>query len=101
MSTVLFCFVVRRRLSERSSSTTNSYLRLLLAGFGDDPSDLDNLGWAEQCFEDCYVSIYKVDGHEWALKLREAIEEKSRCVLLTETVGSNLDSVPFHTALNV
>lgn len=38
--------------------------------FGDDPCDFDDLGHAQLCFEDIYVSIYKLDGQEWAQKLR-------------------------------
>lgn len=42
--------------------------------FGDDASDLDNEGAAEQCAEDCYLAIYKCDGRLWALQLREAMQ---------------------------
>ena len=45
--------------------------------FGDDPIDLDNLGQAEQCYEDCYIAVYKVDGLEWALQLRETVDRDS------------------------
>jgi len=45
--------------------------------FGDDPSDLDNVGGAEQCYEDCYIAILKVDGPQWALKLRETVDRHS------------------------
>lgn len=43
--------------------------------FGDDPSDLDKFGGAEQCYEDCYLAIYKCDGREWAKRLREGVED--------------------------
>lgn len=45
--------------------------------FGDDPSDLDIKGHAEQCFEDCYMSVYKIDGREWAQKLRQTVVRHS------------------------
>lgn len=43
--------------------------------FGDDPSDLDKFGGAEQCYEDCYLAIYKCDGRDWAMRLREGVED--------------------------
>lgn len=44
--------------------------------FGDDPSDFDALGHARLCFEDCYISIYRVDGEEWAHRLRTLVKTK-------------------------
>ena len=44
--------------------------------FGDDPVDFDNLGYAQLCFEDCYISVFKIDGKEWAHKLRSRVHEK-------------------------
>jgi hypothetical protein len=41
--------------------------------FGDDPVDFDNLGYAQVCFEDIYISVYKLDGPLWARKLRERV----------------------------
>lgn len=41
--------------------------------FGEDPCDFDNLGFAQICFEDQYIAIYKLDGQEWACKLRERV----------------------------
>lgn len=38
--------------------------------FGDDPSDLDNLGGAQLVIEDCYIAVYKLDGEEWERRLR-------------------------------
>jgi len=41
--------------------------------FGDDPSDFDDLGHAQMCFEDAYVAIYKLDGERWARRLRRKV----------------------------
>lgn len=41
--------------------------------FGEDPCDFDNLGYAQLCFEDMYISIYKQDGEQWARSLREKV----------------------------
>jgi predicted membrane chloride channel (bestrophin family) len=41
--------------------------------FGDDPCDFDNLGYAQLCFEDIYISVYKQDGPLWARALRERV----------------------------
>ena len=35
------------------------------------PSDFDDFGMAQICFEDMYLAIYKCDGPEWAKKLRD------------------------------
>lgn len=35
------------------------------------PSDFDDFGMAQVCFEDMYLAIYKCDGPEWAQKLRQ------------------------------
>lgn len=65
--------------------------------FGDDPSDLDNGGYAELCFEDCYVAIYKVDGEEWARRLRQMVlgrsvpDEVPRDVLHIDEEADNTD----------
>lgn len=42
--------------------------------FGDDDCDLDNHGQAEQCYEDCYLAIYKKDGREHAMRLKNAVD---------------------------
>jgi hypothetical protein len=41
--------------------------------FGDDPSDFDNLGYAQATFEDCYIAVYKLDGEAWARRLRKKV----------------------------
>ena len=41
--------------------------------FGNDFSDIDDLGLANQCFEDCYIAIYKIDGEEAARELRKRV----------------------------
>jgi hypothetical protein len=41
--------------------------------FGDDPSDFDDLGHAQLCFEDCYIATYKLDGEQWARSLRDKV----------------------------
>ena len=51
--------------------------------FGDDPSDFDALGHARHCFEDCYISIYKLDGESWAQRLHERV----RLGLFSEAVA--------------
>mmetsp|Transcript_25660 Transcript_25660/g.36197 ORF Transcript_25660/g.36197 Transcript_25660/m.36197 type:complete len:322 (+) Transcript_25660:423-1388(+) len=38
--------------------------------FGEDANDFDNLAMALTAFEDTYITIYTVDGCEWADKLR-------------------------------
>jgi len=45
--------------------------------FGEDPSDLDNHGHAEQCFEDCYMAVYKIDGKPAAQRLRQTVVRNS------------------------
>ena len=45
--------------------------------FGEDPSDLDIAGHAEQCFEDCYLSVYRVDGPAGARRLRRTVVRRS------------------------
>ena len=40
--------------------------------FGDDAVDFDDLGYAQLCFEDCYIAIYKLDGENWARKLKQS-----------------------------
>jgi predicted membrane chloride channel (bestrophin family) len=50
------------------------YVAMELADvFGDDPSDMDDLGHAQLAFEDCYITIYKLDGEAWARKLRHSV----------------------------
>ena len=44
--------------------------------FGDDPSDFDALGHARRCFEDCYITIYRLDGEERARQLREKVRSR-------------------------
>jgi predicted membrane chloride channel (bestrophin family) len=39
--------------------------------FNDDPNDFDSSGHAAVCYEDIYMAIYKVDGEEWAMQLRD------------------------------
>ncbi|EEC44724.1 predicted protein [Phaeodactylum tricornutum CCAP 1055/1] len=46
--------------------------------FGDDPSDFDDLGHAQMCFEDIYISIYKLDGEPWARKLRTRLSKPTQ-----------------------
>jgi len=45
--------------------------------FGEDASDLDIRGHAEQCYEDCYMAVYKVDGKRRAQRLRTTVARRS------------------------
>lgn len=48
----------------------------LADNFGSDPCDFDNLGYAELCQEDCYIAIGKLDGHDWARRLRQRVQQR-------------------------
>ena len=41
--------------------------------FGNDPSDFDCLGLAQLAMEDCYIMIYRLDGKDAALRLRNRL----------------------------
>ncbi|KAL7540225.1 hypothetical protein ACHAWF_012542 [Thalassiosira exigua] len=53
--------------------------------FGHDENDLDNLGLAEYCvFENIYAVVRKVDGEEWATRVRENMKADGKDVPVTE-----------------
>ncbi|KAL7568530.1 hypothetical protein ACA910_002645 [Epithemia clementina (nom. ined.)] len=46
--------------------------------FGEDPSDFDDLGHGQMAMEDCYISIYRLDGKSWAKALRKRLKTKAK-----------------------
>lgn len=56
--------------------------------FGEDASDLDIRGHAEQCYEDCYMALYKIDGKRRAQRLRTTVARHS---LFKDGDGDNDD----------
>ena len=49
----------------------------LADSFGNHPSDFDDLGQAQLTMEDCYISIYRQDGRNWAKALRKRVKPRS------------------------
>lgn len=56
-----------------------SYLTILLDDpYGDDPNDFPGQRWCELVLEDIYLTIFKTDGYESAMKLKQRVEERMK-----------------------